>query len=312
MNSSEWMRNYHYSVKLYQKTNPTKPNFIAFNRGTEAGVYLRYIVDHYHQFPDIAVFVHADPSSHNEHWFDAVRCIRPNATYFNINFAFVSRDTDYWEFMGDGSELWVEQCWREVLKVAWRLENNTEEFHRRVPFDRPISINFTCCQQFFLSRAYVHRRSLQDWKKLLVMIGEQDACKKGEPDYDHLYTYHKYVNKSKEDSIPRKKLKIGPEPPTVITGPPWERSIVSKAGTATQGGAMEHLAHVVFGHQPLHIPLEPTMQDICDQFFPIDQCDSPVYNKHTPVHGATSQKNLRYKEDFRPEKVVSPCIPNLL
>lgn len=96
MNSSEWMRNYHYSVKLYQKTNPTKPNFIAFNRGTEAGVYLRYIVDHYHQFPDIAVFVHADPSSHNEHWFDAVRCIRPNATYFNINFAFVSRDTDYW------------------------------------------------------------------------------------------------------------------------------------------------------------------------------------------------------------------------
>ena len=95
-NSTEMMKKYHYSVKLYQKNDPKHSNFIPFNRGTEAGVYLRYIVDHYHQFPDIAVFVHANPADHNSHWFDAVRCIRKNATYFNINFSYITRDSDYW------------------------------------------------------------------------------------------------------------------------------------------------------------------------------------------------------------------------
>ena len=119
INSTEMMQKYHYSVHLYQKKDASKPHYIAWNRGTEAGVYLRYIVDHYHHFPDIAVFVHGKPEEHTHHWMDAVRCIRPNATYFTINFAYLSRDTDYWSYFGKGRELWVEQCWREVLKVAW-------------------------------------------------------------------------------------------------------------------------------------------------------------------------------------------------
>ena len=36
-----------YTVYLYQKLNRDAPNYIATNRGTEGGVFLRYIVDHY-------------------------------------------------------------------------------------------------------------------------------------------------------------------------------------------------------------------------------------------------------------------------
>eukprot|EP01036_Dinobryon_divergens_P030327 gene30327-39556_t len=49
---------YGMKVFLYQKLNASEPNYISTNQGSEAGVYLRYIVDHYHTFPDVAVFVH--------------------------------------------------------------------------------------------------------------------------------------------------------------------------------------------------------------------------------------------------------------
>ena len=51
-----------YSVYLYQRLDPSKPNFVK-NRGTEGGVFLRYIVDHYDSFPDVAIFVHGSTPS---------------------------------------------------------------------------------------------------------------------------------------------------------------------------------------------------------------------------------------------------------
>lgn len=85
-----------YSVFLYQKIDPTQPNYIAKNRGTEAGVYLRYIVDHYDDFPDVAVFVHAHPHQHQERWLELLGCIHPNASYINFNVRHICRSTAYW------------------------------------------------------------------------------------------------------------------------------------------------------------------------------------------------------------------------
>lgn len=45
-------------IFLYQRTNASAPNF-APNYGLEGGVYLKYLVDHYDDLPDIMVFVHA-------------------------------------------------------------------------------------------------------------------------------------------------------------------------------------------------------------------------------------------------------------
>ena len=85
-----------YSVFLYQKTDPAAPNYIR-NRGTEAGVFLKYIVDHYDNFPDIAIFVHEVSYHYNPYWFEQIGCIKPNATYMNINFKEMYRSSDhYW------------------------------------------------------------------------------------------------------------------------------------------------------------------------------------------------------------------------
>ena len=98
----DWMTNqtlkdlYNYSTFLYQKTNPAAPNYIGSNRGCENGVYYNYIVDHYHDFPDVAIFVHAKPYEHQPHWLEMIKCISPNATYMSINHQQICRSTAYW------------------------------------------------------------------------------------------------------------------------------------------------------------------------------------------------------------------------
>lgn len=88
-----------FSVFLYQKLDPSGPHYLAFNRGTESGVYLRYIVDHYDDFPDVAIFTHARPEDHQPNWLQHIGCISPTATYYNINNGhdrWTNRSPQYW------------------------------------------------------------------------------------------------------------------------------------------------------------------------------------------------------------------------
>jgi hypothetical protein len=76
--------------------NSSAPNYFSTNRGSEGGVYLKYIVEHYHDFPDIAIFVHANPEEHQKDWLQIVGCISPTAQYININFQNHCRKTNNW------------------------------------------------------------------------------------------------------------------------------------------------------------------------------------------------------------------------
>lgn len=74
--ASHVQKMYGIQVFLYQKLNETEPNFISTNQGSEAGVYLRYIVDHYDNFPDVAVFIHGYPEEHQRDWLNITYCVR--------------------------------------------------------------------------------------------------------------------------------------------------------------------------------------------------------------------------------------------
>jgi hypothetical protein len=247
LTNEEVKSKYGYSTFLYQKLYPNESNYIAVNRGTEAGVYLRYIVDHYDDLPDLMIFVHAHPEHHQPHWLEMIGCINPNATYLNINFQNVCRYTNNWKKI----EIWIEQCWRDVLKIVWGLEDDLEEFNKRVPTSKPILACFVTAQQFVINRNKVRARPLHVWKKLLKVIGEQPACHLGEPDYENLYAY-KITHE-----------RVGPEPSSLIE---WDHP-GSGYGAHTQGGAMEHLAHVVFGGYGLDMDY-PNMDVICQHFLP--------------------------------------------
>ena len=238
MTDESTKRKYGYSTFVYQKLRPNDSNYMLWNRGTEAGVYLRYIVDHYDDLPDIMIFLHAHPEHHQPRWLEMMGCINPNATYLNFNFLNLCRHTSFWKAL----EIWVEQCWRDVLKIVWELEDNIQEFNRRVPTSKPILVCFSGAQQFIISREKIRTRPLRIWKKLLQIIGEQPACRIGEPDYDNLFAFK------------TSQKKVGPEPSTGV-------------GANTQGGAMEHLAHVVFGGHGLDMEF-PNMDVICQHFIP--------------------------------------------
>lgn len=94
--SLQMQARFNYSVFLYQKTNSSGTNYISTNRGTEGGVYLKYIVDHYDTFPDVAIFVHAEPEKHAVRWLDKINCIRSGATYFNFNDNWIRRNVATW------------------------------------------------------------------------------------------------------------------------------------------------------------------------------------------------------------------------
>jgi hypothetical protein len=80
-------------------------------------------------------------------------------------------------------EVWIEQCWRDVLDIVWGLKGNVTELNRLVPTSAPILVCFVCCQQFIISRKEIHRRPLHIWKQLLYKLGESNQCHEGEPDY---------------------------------------------------------------------------------------------------------------------------------
>jgi hypothetical protein len=97
----DWITNnttkekYGYETFLYQKMDPKAPHYIR-NRGTEGAVYLRYIVDHYDDFPDVAIFLHGRPDDHQPNWLELVGCLKTTASYMNINFSYMYRNQMRW------------------------------------------------------------------------------------------------------------------------------------------------------------------------------------------------------------------------
>ena len=65
-----------FTTFVYQKLDSSLPNYVSTNQGSEAGVYLRYIVDHYENFPDVAVFIHGRPEDHHKNWLNATYCVK--------------------------------------------------------------------------------------------------------------------------------------------------------------------------------------------------------------------------------------------
>jgi hypothetical protein len=86
----------------------------------------------------------------------------------------------------------------------------------------------------------------------LHIINEQDVCHIGEPDYENLFAYHK------------DKKKVGPEPPSIVEAGDKPGH---GYGAHTQGTAMEHLSHVIFGGFNLDMNY-PDMKQICQHFIP--------------------------------------------
>lgn len=96
--NTTYIKEHGYEVVIYQKTDPDKPHYLGYNRGRESGVFLKYIVDYYHDFPDIAVFIHGNPFQHQPRFVEMFNCIRKDASYYHLNYEgdpWISRTPGY-------------------------------------------------------------------------------------------------------------------------------------------------------------------------------------------------------------------------
>lgn len=107
------------------------------------------------------------------------------------------------------------------------------------------------CQQFLLSREMVRRRPIEQWKDLLLILGQQDTCHIGEPDYENLHAYYAWGEK-----------KVGPELKSMK-----QYGEVRDYGRLIQAVSAEHLAHVIYGHYGLDMDF-PDMKKKCLNFIP--------------------------------------------
>ena len=73
---------------VYDKENPDNPLNIPVNKGNEASVYLKYIIDYYDELSDFTFFIHDEEYSwhHSGSIIDKYKeAINSNRYYYNIN-----------------------------------------------------------------------------------------------------------------------------------------------------------------------------------------------------------------------------------
>ena len=80
--------NKNINVMIYDKENLNNPLNIPVNKGNEASVYLKYIVDYYDELPDFTFFMHDDEYAwhHSGSIINKYKeAVNSNKMYYNIN-----------------------------------------------------------------------------------------------------------------------------------------------------------------------------------------------------------------------------------
>ena len=104
---------------VYQRLDPVAPRYVP-NFAFEAGVYLRFVVDHYDRLPDITAFLQGDAHERINHlgtrlsYLAAMLRKEPSVGYLPLNDMFV-KDRPA-SLLGDKYNLSVATCWKNVAR----------------------------------------------------------------------------------------------------------------------------------------------------------------------------------------------------
>jgi len=89
--NTDWLsklKKYNTNIIVYDKENPSNIYNVPINRGNEASVYLKYIIDHYNILPDYTFFIHDEEYSWHHHGSIEERfleAINSKQDFYNIN-----------------------------------------------------------------------------------------------------------------------------------------------------------------------------------------------------------------------------------
>ena len=166
---------------MYQRRRPESPGYVP-NHGYEGGVYLRFVLDHYDNLPDVAVFVQADADKIGDVPSRLGKVAtrqkeRGDVGYLPINVGgdrnfeqvyFHKRDP-YQEWWSETSLRDVDRCWRTV--AGW--------WGHEWPSETVPTVSGYCCNYFAASREKIRATPLATWRKAYETLIERGECSPG-------------------------------------------------------------------------------------------------------------------------------------
>ena len=170
--------NYFVVQPFYQRIEASKPAFVV-NKGFESGVYMRYIVDNYHNLPEAVIFVQADGCEVD------MNAVLPRVTLGILDQAGGFLPLNCLKVMGRSISMWggergerVEACWREVSK---HFELNLFE---GFALGSDFQINMVCCACFAVKRELLLSTPFEVWNSFYERSIVKGQCIEGQLDID--------------------------------------------------------------------------------------------------------------------------------
>ncbi|EOD14739.1 hypothetical protein EMIHUDRAFT_197272 [Emiliania huxleyi CCMP1516] len=159
---------------VYQRLDPVAPRYVP-NFAFEAGVYLRFVVDHYDRLPDITAFLQGDAHERINHlgtrlsYLAAMLRKEPSVGYLPLNDMFV-KDRPA-SLLGDKYNLSVATCWKNVAR--W--------FGKPHAFgDAPPKVSMYASNYFAAhASANIHRHPLATWRWVYERVVLNHSCVDG-------------------------------------------------------------------------------------------------------------------------------------
>ncbi|CAF1688726.1 unnamed protein product, partial [Adineta ricciae] len=156
-----------YCIHLYQRIDPssTPPYNWPYcqNVHEEAGVYLKFIYDYYHDLPDRMLFIHGNPIRHSPYPIETALCVRDDVHYANINF-FWDNEKRWSEWLQDAKDnlSFMYKCAVRLLTLFGyngKAQINPES---KLPKDGN-TVTTLCCAQFYVTRDRIRHYTYKQW-----------------------------------------------------------------------------------------------------------------------------------------------------
>ena len=143
------------NIFIYDKQNPTNKYNIPVNKGNEASVYLKYIIDHYDTLSEFTFFTHDEEYSwhHSGSIIDQFdRAVLLNKLFYNINDKIVLGDVIYDPLYKQYAE------WYKIY------------IDRYIPLNKLLTKGVRGCAQFLVHKNAIRLRPRQFYENLYNWI----------------------------------------------------------------------------------------------------------------------------------------------
>lgn len=156
-----WIKeiNSNISVEVYSTGDPTQKNYITPNKGMDANMYLKYIINNYDNLPERILFCH----HHKTDWtqdFDLPYIIN-NLNWELADFVNIGARKNY------GDVFVIDPRTKQWLKDVWFL------FERYIPYPSELfyiaGTQFMCSKDLILQYPKSYWQSLYSWLMLTEM-----------------------------------------------------------------------------------------------------------------------------------------------